>query len=158
MYENILVPLDGSKTSEAALPCVEELVSKLRPEVKAQVTLFQAVPSMGHWVVGGEEVARVPYTETEMEQIKSRAMDYMEKAAEDLRSKGATVNCKVGVGRPAEQIITVADEIKADLVAMSTHGRSGFSQLAFGSVTAKVLRGGHSPVLMVRTLRDTAKT
>ena len=53
-------------------------------------------------------------------------------------------------GRTAEEIINLADATKADLVAMSTHGRSGLSQWAFGSVTAKVLRGGHTPVLMVR--------
>ena len=50
MYENILVPLDGSKTGETALPYVEELVSKLTPKLKVKVTLFQVVPSMGAWV------------------------------------------------------------------------------------------------------------
>ena len=158
MYEKILVPLDGSKISEAALPYVEELVSMLAPKVKVEVTLFQVVPSIAHWVVGGEATAPVPYTEIEMEQIKKRAIDYLDKAGEGLRSKGAIVECKVGVGNPAEEIIKVTDEIKAGVVAMSTHGRSGLSQWAFGSVTAKVLRGGNIPVLMVRAPRGTAKT
>jgi len=49
-----------------------------------------------------------------------------------------------------EGIIASGEKIKADLVAMSTHGRSGISRWAFGSITDKVLRGGNKPVLMVR--------
>ena len=157
MYERILVPLDGSKLGEAALPYVEELVSKLAPNVKVEVTLFQVVSSMTQWVIAGEATARVPYTETEMEQIKKKAMDYLDKAGEGLRSKGAIVKCRVGVGRTSKEIIKVTDEIKADLVAMSTHGLSGIGRWAFGSVTAKVLRGGNSAVLMVRAPRGTAE-
>jgi len=47
MYENILVPLDGSKVGEAALPHIEELVSKMTLTVKVKVTLLQVVPSKG---------------------------------------------------------------------------------------------------------------
>ena len=43
MYKRILIPLDGSKVGEAALPCVEELISQLPPEPKVEVTLIQAV-------------------------------------------------------------------------------------------------------------------
>ena len=50
------------------------------------------------------------------------------------------------------------DEIKADLIAMSTHGRSGISRWAFGSVTDKVLRGGNKPVLIVRAPKEAAQT
>jgi len=150
MYERILDPLDGSKVGEAALPYIEELVSKLSPEVKVEITLFQAVSSVTHAVVAGGETAKIPYTEKEIEQIKEKTVDYLEKAGEGLKSKGAIVKCKVEVGKPAEEIIKAANEINADLIAMSTHGRSGISRWAFGSVTDKVLRGGNKPVLMVR--------
>ena len=157
MYERILVPLDGSKLAEAVLPYIEELVSKVTPGLKVEVTLFQVL-SPTYYVIAGEASAPVPYTEVEIEQIKKKTMDYLDKASEGLRSKGTIVECKVGVGKAAEEIIKAADEINADLVAMSTHGRSGLSRWAFGSVTAKVLRGGNMPVLMVRAPKDIAKT
>ena len=150
MYERILVPLDGSKVGEAALPYVEELVSKLSPEVKVEVTLFQVVSSLTHYVVAGEASAPIPYTEKELEQIKKKAMDYLDKAGEALVSKGAMVRAKVGIGKASDEIIKIADEINADLIAMSTHGRSGLGRWAFGSVTDRVLRGGNVPVLIVR--------
>lgn len=158
MYERILVPLDGSKVGEAALPYLEELVVKLLPAVKVEVTLFQVVSSLAHYVVAGEASARIPYTEKEMEQIKKKAINYLKQTGEGLRSKGAIVKAKVTVGRAAEEITKAADEINADLIAMSTHGRSGFNRWAFGSVTDKVLRGGNKPVLMVRAPKEAVQT
>jgi len=162
MYERILVPLDGSEMSKTALPYVEELVSKLSPEVKAEVTLFGVVSSLTHYIaapglaVPGGVVAPVPYSDTEVEQIKTRVMDYLDKAAESLRSKGAIVLTAVTVGNAAEEIIKAADEIDVDLIAMSTHGRSAILRWAFGSVTDKVLREGNKPVLIIRAPKETA--
>ena len=150
MYERILVPLDGSKVGEAALPYVEELVAKLALGTKVEVTLLQVISSLAHYIVAGEASAPIPYTEREMEQIKKKAIDYLDKAGEGLRSKGALVKTEVATGKAAEQIIKVTEEIKADLVAMSTHGRSGLSRWAFGSVTDKLLHAGNVPILVVR--------
>ncbi len=155
MYERILVPLDGSKVGEAALPYVEELVSRLSPEVKAEVTLFQVISSRVYYIVAGEASAPIPYTEEEMEQIKRKTMDYLDNAGEGLRSKGAIVKVKVAVGKADEEITKAADEIGVDLIAMSTHGRSGLSRWAFGSVTDRVLRGGSKPVLVVKAPKET---
>jgi len=158
MYERILVPLDGSKVGEAALPYVEEFVSKLAAGTKVEVTLLQVVSSLAHYVIAGEASASIPYTEKEMEQIKKKAIDYLDKVGEGLRSKGAIVRTKVETGNAAKGINKVADETNADLIAMSTHGRSGFSRLALGSVTDKVLRGGDIPVLVVRVPKEAEKT
>ncbi len=158
MHEKILIPLDGSKVGETALPYVEGLASKLSPEVKVEVTLLRVISRLTHWIVAGETSTRVHYTEQELELIKQMAMDYLDKTGEGLRSKGAIVETKVCTGNAAEEIIKVADEINADLIAMSTHGRSGISRWAFGSVTEKVLRGGNKPVLMVRAPREAVQT
>lgn len=154
MYQKILVPLDGSKLGEAALPGIEELVSKLSPASKVEVILLQVVSSLTHFIVAGEAGVQVPYTEQEMREIKKKSLDYLNKAGEGLKSKGATVKTEVSTGDPADEINKYANEINADLVAMSTHGRSGLSRWAFGSVADKVLRGGTKPVLMVRTPRN----
>ena len=158
MREKILVPLDGSKVGEAALPYVEELILKFLPEPKVEVTLMQVLSSLSHYVVAGEASARVPYTEEEIEQMKKQAMSYLDNAGENLRKKGATTEVRVEVGHAAEEIIKAADDIEADIIAMSTHGRSGLSRWAFGSVTDRVLRGGHKPVLVVRSPKEIEKT
>ncbi len=158
MYERILVPLDGSKVGEAALPYVEELVSKSSPEVEIEVILFQVISSVVPSFVGGEVAVNIPYTEKEMEKTIGNTIIYLNKAGESLRSKGATVNTKVGIGNTASEIMKAAAEINVDLIAMSTHGRSGLSRWAFGSVTDRVLRhGGNIPILMIRAPKEAEK-
>jgi len=157
MAERILIPLDGSNVGEAALSYVKELVSKLSPQAKVEITLLQVVSPLTHYVFAGEAMAPTPYTDQEIEQNKKQAMGYLKKAGKGLRSQGVTVKTKVVIGSAAEEIISVADEINADLIAMSTHGRSGISRWAFGSITGRVLRGGHKPVLVVRAPKKAAQ-
>ena len=157
MAEKILIPLDGSKIGEAALPYVEDLVSKLSPSVKVELTLLQVVSVLTHYVGAGEVMAPISYTEKEMEQIQQEARAYLNKVAEGISSEKVSVEVRVGTGNAAKEIIKVADEINVDLIAMSTHGRSGISRWAFGSVTDRVLRGGHKPVLVVRAKKEAKK-
>ncbi|MFC2067957.1 universal stress protein [Chloroflexota bacterium] len=157
MHERILMPLDGSKMGEAALPYIEKLISKLSPEIKAEVTLLQVVSLLTHYIIAGEASAPLPYTDRELKLIKTKAMDYLNKAKGTIRNKGIKVKIKVGTGKASDEIIKIANEIKADLIAMSTHGRSGFSRWAFGSVTDRVLQGADVPVLIVRVREGTKK-
>jgi len=155
MGEKIVVPLDGSKIGEAALPYVEDLVSKLSPEVKVEVVLLQVLSRLTRTVTAGEAAAlQVPYTEEELKQYEKKATDYLNKIGESLRSKGATVTAEVLIGDASQEIVKTAEEINANLIAMATHGRSGLSRWAFGSVTDKVLRReGRIPIVMVRAPR-----
>jgi len=151
MYQKIVVPLDGSKTGEAALPYVEDMVSKLSPQVKVEITLLQVLSPVRLPAAGGEAVPDIAYTEKQTEETKKAAIDYLNKTGEALRSKGATVMAKVAIGDASEEIVKAAEEINANVIAMSTHGRSGLSRWAFGSVTDKVLRReGKIPIVMAR--------
>ena len=156
MSKRILVPLDGSKTGETALYYVEDLLDGLAAGERVEVTLLQVVKlgTRNVEIRGAHGAVHVPYTEEEMEQVEEKATQYLDKAGEGLRSKGAIVNCKVvrceSNVSSAVKIIEAEEEINADLVAMSTHGRHGLTRWAFGSVSEKVLRGGSVPVLMVR--------
>lgn len=154
MSERILIPLDGSKLGETALHYVEDLVSRISSGKKVEVTLFHVITALKHDVEisrGGAGTITVPYSESDLEKMKGDAIKYLNKAGENLRNKGAIVLSKVVTGQnPADEIIKAEEEVNADLVAMSTHGRAGISRWAFGSVTDKVLRGGKVPVLMVR--------
>ena len=150
MREKILVPLDGSKTGEYALPFIEELLSKMSPKVAMEVILFQAVSPHVYSVAAEGNYVDVAYTAKEVAQRKEQAANYLERTGEGLRLQGVVVETRVGVGSTADEIIKAADEIDADLIAMSTHGRSGLSRWAFGSVTDRVLRAGSVPILVVR--------
>ncbi|MFC1929807.1 universal stress protein [Chloroflexota bacterium] len=154
MHERIIVPLDGSLVGESALLYVEDLVSKLSTEVQAEVILLQALSPVSPRTVGGGEgalVSNLAYTENQMEENKKNALDYLSRIGEALRGKGVTVTARVAIGDASEEIVKAAEEISANLIAMSTHGRSGLSRWAFGSVTEKVLRReGRIPIAMVR--------
>jgi nucleotide-binding universal stress UspA family protein len=155
MFERVLVPLDGSKVGEAALPVIERLVDKPCPGAKVEVTLIGVITLLRHWVVVGEASAPVSYTEEELKLIKGRVSDYLTRTAESLKKRNVVVNTMVSTGNAADEILKAADNIKADLIAMSTHGRSGWRRLAFGSITDKVLHGANIPVLMVRAPEGT---
>ena len=143
MFEKILVPLDGSKLAKVALPYAEELTSRL----KTEVILFQVVPRVYH-MYGFH--AQVPYTDEEMEPIKARAQSYLRRVSSMLKDKGIATRSEVRVGAAADEIIKLAEENSVDMVTMSTHGRSGVSSLALGSVADKVVRGTKQPVAIIR--------
>ncbi len=150
MYEKILVPLDGSKVGEAALPDVEDLVLKLAPGIVAEVIFLQVISELTYDFLTTNEAAQLPYSETDLVKIKEGAQSYLEKTAESLKSKGIQVRTIVAEGNAAEEIIRVARENDVSLIAMSTHGRSGIGRWALGSITDKVLRESKVPVLTVR--------
>jgi nucleotide-binding universal stress UspA family protein len=155
MFEKVLVPLDGSKVGEAALPVIRQLADKLCPEAKLEVTLLGVISLLRHWVVVGEASAPVSYTEEELNLIKNRVTEYLEETAKLVRANNVNVTITVSSGNAAEEINKTAERVKADLIAMSTHGRSGLRRLAFGSITDKVLRSSRIPVLMVRAPEGT---
>ena len=141
-----LVPLDGSKEGEAVIPYVEELALKL----KAEVILLQVL-STSYQAITAERYGYVSYTAQQMESDKAFARNYLEKVGARLKRKGMTVKSEVRLGIAAEEIIKLADEMYADVVAMSTHGRSGIGRWVFGSVADRVLHEGNTPLLLVRS-------
>ena len=155
MFKHVLVPLDGSKVGESALPVIDKLCDKLAAGTNVKITLLGVITLLRHWVVVGEASAPVSYTEDEMEHIKQRVMDYLSRTAESITGKGVKVDTLVKSGNASDEILKTAGEIGADLIAMSTHGRSGLRRLAFGSITDKVLHGTKIPVLMVRAPEGT---
>jgi nucleotide-binding universal stress UspA family protein len=150
MYERILVPLDGSKVGEAALSSIEQLAIKLGPGNGVELTLLQVISDLTYDFLTEDDAAQLPYNEKDLKQVQSMAQKYLEKIAAGLRSKGIKVQVRVVEGHAAEEIIKVSQNINADLIAMSTHGRSGLGRWAMGSITDKVLHESKIPVLTVR--------
>ncbi|OGN99318.1 MAG: hypothetical protein A2Y58_01950 [Chloroflexi bacterium RBG_13_51_52] len=155
MFSKVLVPLDGSKVGESALPAIEQLVDKLAAGTTVEVILIGVITLLRHWVVVGEASAPVSYTEDELSLIRHRVETYLAKTGESLKKKNVDVKTIVSTGNAADEIIKASEDTGADLIAMSTHGRSGLRRLAFGSITDKVLHRSHIPVLMVRAPEGT---
>jgi len=153
MYERILVPLDGSTVGEAALPYVESLASKLAPANRVEITLIQVISDLTFDFLTEQDAAQLPHPQNELEQIKSLSQAYLEKIADRLRSKGLEVKTMVTEGHAAEEILKASQQYNVDLIAMSTHGRSGLGRWAMGSITDKVLHESAIPVLTVRARR-----
>lgn len=142
MYQRVLVPLDGSRVAEAILPFIEQIAGPLDMEV----LLVRVVPLTSMDVVGmaKESQAGAPILR-ELE-----AQGYLEPLVASLKAKGVRAGARVRIGDPATEIVAAAKEINADLIAMTTHGRSGLGRLLFGSVAEAVLRGSPIPVFLMR--------
>lgn len=144
MYSEILVPLDGSELAEAALPHARRLAKAF----EARVTLISIVESVTMFtqpsMMGA--VPALTNLDEEMESVRK----YLEKIADQLKLEGIDVLKIVREGDAAAQICDYAKESRADLVVMSTHGRSGLQRWVYGSVADRVLRSAEVPVLLVR--------
>jgi len=151
MSNKLLVPLDGSKMSEVILPYVEELTSGVATKAKSEVTLLQVV-NVAHYIASRDMLTPVPYSKAEIEQLKAETKSYLENVGGGLKSKGIAIKCEVAIANPAEEIIKFAAKINANLIAMSTHGHSGFSRLFLGSVADRVLHHGNTPLLLVKPI------
>ena len=137
MFKRILVPLDGSSLAEAILPQVQELAKTLG----AELFLVRAVAA--HVFPG------VDPTEQEVDVVQ-KAEAYVAEVAERLHDAGIPVHTAVRYGEAAEEILDHIGVNAVDLVAMSTHGRSGLSRLVLGSVAEQVVRHATVPVLLMR--------
>jgi nucleotide-binding universal stress UspA family protein len=143
VYQRVLVPLDGSRVAEAILPFIEQIAGPLDMEV----LLVRVVPLTSMDVVGmaKEAQAGAPILK------ELDAQGYLEPLVASLKAKGGRAGARVRIGDPATEIVAAAKEINADLIAMTTHGRTGLGRLLFGSVAEAVLRGSPIPVFLLRT-------
>ncbi len=138
----ILVPLDGSEAAERVLSYVHVFGRTPAHEV----TLLYVEPTTHDRTSpnGAQSPFLNPARRGEVET-------YLSSIAAELANSGLKARWKIRTGHPGEEI---ADEVKnqsMDLVVMSSHGRTGLAEWAFGSIADQVLRTSTAPVLLVRT-------
>lgn len=138
MISRILVPLDGSDLAELVLPYVKEMAAR----TGAEVLLLNCVQPVGVW--------DATITTLNLDREESFALAYLDSKREPLASGGIRTRAIVVQGQAAEAILQAAADEKADLIAMTTHGRSGISRWLFGSVAAKILEGSEAPLFLAR--------
>jgi nucleotide-binding universal stress UspA family protein len=152
MYRKILVPLDGSELAERVLPHVEPLARCMDAEVilfRVPIYAYEAA----HVVSGIPTYATKPLPEERAAAIKE-AHDYLERVKQDLEKSGLRVSTALKEGATSASIIEFARSENVDLIAMSTHGRTGLRRAIFGSVAEDVLRNTGKPVLLIRALTN----
>lgn len=164
MYERILVPLDGSKLAQQALPYARAIAFARSADLELieVVSPFEELvrpPAEDEFAAVGAGSRFDPWpTPDEWATVSQRFREDARKrlaASESLIGSGVATRSAVLEGDAAETIIKEADTRPGTLIVIATHGRSGIGRWLVGSVTDKVVRHAHHPTLVVRA-RDGA--
>ena len=152
MYKRILAPLDGSRLSECSLDHVKAIATGCKATEVVLLTVVEETSSFGElWSEPMAEVAK--QQEKWAKETRQKAENYLSNVASSLRRDGVAVQTVVVPSEiPHGAVHGILDYVrdnKVDLIVMSTHGRSGISRWAFGSVTEKVIRSAKVPVLTI---------
>jgi nucleotide-binding universal stress UspA family protein len=138
----VLVPLDGSALAQEVIPAAAELAAVLR----ADLHLLRVVGPPASVVGWGDAYATIFDPAAGLVE----ATEYLEGVAATLRARGLAVRVSAEVGPEAPTIAAVAEEQRASVIAMATHGRSGLARLVLGSVATGVVQLADVPLLLVR--------
>lgn len=152
-YRTIMVPLDGSRFAEQAL----EEAQVLAAWFDATLLLVSVVSPIEY--VESSAGSGIPlWIDNAEDEHAASMIRYLSGVAERLRDKGLKVQPEVVPGNPAEEILHKSEAGRADLIVMSSHGRSGLQSLWMGSVALKVVRAAGVPVLLLRVGETAGET
>jgi nucleotide-binding universal stress UspA family protein len=143
MFKRILVPLDGSQFAEVALPYAQMLAECADGEIE----LLRVTVHPSNYLYVNDPTALADLYDSDCAHCE----DYLKRVMDDVRARTPVVIATaVREGSVADSILDYAEESGADLIVMSTHGRSGMERWLLGSVAEKVVRGAKMPVMMIR--------
>jgi nucleotide-binding universal stress UspA family protein len=150
MYQKILVPLDGSAIAESVLPHVQKIA---QGSGNPEIILFRVCEPP---VVLADYPADLrtewnEHVKQETAHMQQQCRVYLSQAEKKLRESGLKITTQSSLGsNVAEEIIDFAAKNGVDLIIVATHGRSGVSRWAFGSIANKVLLSSPVPVMVIR--------
>jgi nucleotide-binding universal stress UspA family protein len=145
MYGKVLIPLDGSTLAENALEPAFRIAQHQQSEV-----ILATVPVFHQVLIPGSAGFGLALPDQTYELCREEAETYLEQIGRTRAASGLTIRRIVPEGDVAGAIVDLAIEEQVDLIVMTTHGYSGFTRWMLGSITDRVLRGAHCPVLVVR--------
>lgn len=152
MFAHLLVPLDGSKLAETALPLALAIAGRF----ESTITLLRVVHPP-HYMTSSNDFAQI-YVSLR-EDMLEEATAYIQLKQNDLLAGGFIINGRIAEGESiAEVVLNAADALGVDAIVMSTHGRGGMKRWVFGSVADKILQQAHVPILLVRALPSESDT
>jgi nucleotide-binding universal stress UspA family protein len=142
MFQNILVPTDFDEHAGRAFDAAVALAQKFGSRITL-LHVYQIPPS-----IYSSDLA------WPTEQLATAAKTSLATAIEKAKAIYPNTESLLEVGSPGETIISVANKNHADLIVMATHGRRGIARALLGSVTEKVVRLSHVPVLTISIKHD----
>jgi nucleotide-binding universal stress UspA family protein len=137
--------LDQSEMAETAVPVVADAARG----GQATVRLLHVAPVPGNRL--DEQGRVVAYADQEMERLRSEGLDYLHTV--EVQFGDTPVECVVRFGDPVPEILTEAEAFGAELIAVTTTGRSGVGRALFGSVAEQILRKADTAVMLMRPER-----
>ena len=146
LISNLILPLDGSHLAEKIFPHVVYLANRLKLEVVLIRTY--TLPTTGYFMPTGVSPPAIGVIGA---KIKEEITSYLQAKVEQLQAEGIEKASFLAVeGNGPEEIIDLAQRTSDNIVAMSTHGRSGMGRWVLGSVTDRVVCYCGDPVLVIR--------
>jgi nucleotide-binding universal stress UspA family protein len=142
MYNRVLVPVDGSDVAAAVLPFILGIAGPLDFEV----VLLRVIQPLSPVAIEAAQYAAVEDEEVRRAEMES----YLRGLAATLESRGVRVKTGIRRGDPVSEILAAARDERADLIAMTTHGRTGPARVLLGSIAESVLRHADVPVFLLR--------
>jgi nucleotide-binding universal stress UspA family protein len=146
MFKNILVPLDGSKLAEAAVPPAVSLAHTLGAPITLLHLIEKDAPQEVH---SDRHLTKADEAATYLKNVAAKA------SRDDLKIETHVHTAEVQ-DVAASIIRHASEEFNPDLIVMCAHGHSGFRDLVFGNIAQQVLAGGETPLLLLRP--QTAET
>lgn len=144
MFRRIIVPLDTSELAEAVLPYIQQL----DPNKHAEIMLVSVLESNNY---GYSLASNDPVVATRLFSTLNETYEhYLSVIQESLKAQGYSTQAEVIRGDAAQSIVDAAEQFNADLIAMTTHGRTGIARWALGSVADRIIRTADQPVFLVR--------
>jgi nucleotide-binding universal stress UspA family protein len=147
-FKKILVPLDGSPFSEASIPYVKELAKGTGGEI---ILLRVSEPPV---LPADRSPAIKPsweeYRDILLAEIQRQAEEYLQGIKANLGKSGIKARSQATLGKAAESILQVAQKEDINLIAMTTHGRTGVSRWVYGSVASRIVEESLQPVMLIR--------
>lgn len=145
MYKKILVPIDGSRTSEVGLREAIRLAADSKQATIRLLHVLEPLPALQ-----GMEVTVTDELITNMLQFGDKILEKAKAVVEDSGIRAETVFHKETQERAADGIAEEARKWNADIIVMGTHGRRGLSRVVLGSDAEAAVRSVTIPVLLVR--------
>lgn len=141
LFKKIILATDGSTYSENAVEYAIELARISKAKISAiyvvDTGVFATIPMDAAW-------------ENIYEMLKKEGNEATEKVEAAARRSDVEFECFVMEGHPAEEIVKLSENIRADLIVMGTLGKRGLDRFLLGSVAEKVSRTSKVPVMIVR--------
>jgi nucleotide-binding universal stress UspA family protein len=143
MIRRVLIPFDGSELAERVIPHLLRFVAPERTELLLMTALSSSIFPLFN------DTLRSLTVERSILSHESEASEQVHAVTQQLDQLGFSVESQFLQGTPAESILRLSQEANVDLIAMSTHGRTGLGLALLGSVADEVVRHACPPVFLV---------